>query len=164
MTSITIHGDEINTNGNLPAVGSDAPDFRLLNQELEEKSLKDFNKKKLISIVPSLDTPVCATSAKKFDEMATEHEDTDILIVSADLPFAIGRFCSNEKTTNATMLSTLRSSFAKDYGVEIISGPLAGVAARAVVVLDQKNTVIYNQLVAEITDEPDYEAAFAALQ
>lgn len=164
MASITIHGDEINTNGNLPEVGSEAPDFRLLNQDLEEKSLKNFNKKKLISIVPSLDTPVCATSAKRFNEMATEHEDTNVLVVSADLPFAIGRFCSGEKTTNITLLSTLRSSFAKDYGVEIISGPLTGVAARAIVVLDQKNAVVYTQLVGEITDEPDYDAAFAALQ
>ena len=164
MASITIHGDEIHTNGNLPAVGSDAPDFKLLNQDLEEKSLKDFSKKKLISIVPSVDTPVCATTTKKFDDAAKNHEDTDILIISTDLPFALGRFCSSEDTGNITALSTLRSNFAEDYGVLLTDGPLAGVTARAVVVLDQKNTVIYNELVAEITDEPDYDAAFAALQ
>ena len=164
MAIITLQGTEIHTEGKLPEVGSTAPDFELVNQDLENKSLKDFTKKKLISIVPSLDTPVCALSTKKFNEAATEYEDADMLIVSADLPFAMSRFCAAEETSNVITLSTMRSQdFARNYGVLISDGPLAGITARALIILDKDNTVRHAELVSEISDEPDYDAAYAEL-
>ena len=162
---ITLQGEEIHTNGNVPAVGSDAPDFVLVNKDLENKSLKDFTKKKIISIVPSLDTPVCAVSSRKFNTSATENGDIDVLIVSADLPFAMGRFCSDEQIENVTPLSIMRTKdFALDYGVLIVDGPLAGITARAVVVLDEDNRVLYSELVSEIGEEPNYQAALDAVK
>lgn len=165
MAEITLHGDLFHTNGDLPAVGSEAPDFQLTNGELADKSLADYvGKKKLLNIVPSLDTPTCALSTKKFNEAAASRDDTAFLIVSADLPFAAGRFCTAEGTDNVEALSLMRGKLmAKDYGVFIEDGPLAGVTARAVVVIDENNKVTYTQLVKEIADEPDYEAALAAL-
>jgi len=165
MAEITLQGDSINTNGDLPEVGSQAPAFRLVDKKLADLGLEDFSgKKKLLNIVPSLDTGVCATSTKKFDEMLGERDDVVTLIISADLPFAQDRFCGAENTNNVVTLSMMRSrNFAKDYGVLIEDGPLAGITARAVLVLDEDNKIIYSELVPEITQEPNYDAAIAAL-
>ncbi|NOZ52070.1 MAG: thiol peroxidase [Gammaproteobacteria bacterium] len=165
MAAITLKGTAFSTNGELPAIGSSAPDFKLANAELNDKTLADFNaKNKLLNIVPSLDTDVCAASTKKFNDAANNHDDTVFLIISADLPFAQSRFCKNESLSNVITLSEMRNrNFAKDYGVLIQDGPLAGITARAIVILDENNTVIYTQLVTEITHEPDYEKALAAL-
>ena len=165
MAKITLQGNEINTSGSLPEIGSSAPDFVLVNKDLEDVSLSSFpGKKKILSIVPSLDTPVCATSTNKFDNYAKDHEDTVILVIAADLPFAMSRYCGAEKLENVVPLSIMRSKdFASDYGVLIEDGPLEGITARAVVVLDQDNSVVYTELVDEIAHEPDYEAAIQAL-
>jgi len=165
MAKVTLQGNEIHTNGNIPEIGAKAPDFVLVNKDLENVSLSSFSgKKKLLSIVPSLDTPVCATSTKKFNEYAKEHDDTVILVVAADLPFAMSRFCAAEAVDNIVPLSIMRSKeFSSDYGVLIEDGPLAGITARALLVLDQDNSVVYAELVSEIAEEPDYEAAMQAL-
>lgn len=165
MATISLAGSEIHTNGDLPAVGGQAPDFSLVDGELNDRSLADYQgKKKLLNIVPSLDTPICATSTKKFNEAAKGRDDVVMLIISADLPFAQGRFCTGEKLENVVPLSMMRSrNFAKDYGVLITDGPLAGITARAVVVIDENNQVAYQELVPEIKQEPDYEKALAAL-
>jgi thiol peroxidase len=165
MASVTLKGTAFNTNGDLPAVGSPAPDFSLVNGNLADVSLASYaGKKKLLNIVPSLDTPVCAISTRKFNEHAKAHPDTVVLIVSADLPFAQGRFCTGEKLENVVPLSMMRSrNFAKNYGVLLTDGPLAGITARAVVVLDADNKVVHAELVPEIANEPDYEAALKAL-
>ncbi|PWV61681.1 thiol peroxidase [Plasticicumulans acidivorans] len=165
MATVTLKGNPCSTNGELPAVGSRAPDFLLVAPGLKDVRLADYaGRKKLLNIVPSLDTPTCQLSTKKFNDHAKAHPDTVVLIVSADLPFAQGRFCTGEHLDNVIPLSMMRSrNFAKDYGVLIENGPLAGITARAVVVLAADDTVQYTQLVAEIGDEPDYEAALAAL-
>ncbi len=165
MASITLHGDAINTNGDLPSVGSAAPDFTLTTGELADVSLADFaGKKKLLNIVPSLDTGVCAISTKKFNESVDKYDDTVFLTISADLPFAQDRFCKAENVDKIKTLSTMRSaSFAEDYGIKIVDGPLAGITGRAVVVLDEDNKVLYTELVPEIAQEPDYDKALAAL-
>jgi thiol peroxidase len=165
MAKISLHGTECNTNGELPAVGSAAPELHLTNGELADVKLADYTgKKKLLNIVPSLDTPTCATSTIKFNKAAKGRDDVVVLIVSADLPFAQGRFCTGEKLDNVIPLSIMRSkNFAKDYGVLIQDGPLAGITARAVVVLDENDKVVYTQLVPEIGEEPDYDSALAAL-
>jgi len=165
MVVLTLQGNEINTNGELPKAGSNAPDFMLVNSEMEDVSLANYQgKKKLLNIVPSLDTPVCATSTKKFDKLAKEKLDTVFIAISADLPFAVSRFCKTESISNVITLSMMRSrNFAKDYGVLITDGPLAGITARAIVVLNETNEVIYSELVSEIADEPDYDAALALL-
>ncbi len=166
MATITLKGNPINTSGNLPQVGSQAPDFKLVGEDLQDVSLANFKgKKKVLNIVPSLDTSVCATSARKFNERAKELPNAAILIVSADLPFASERFRSNEGLTEIVTLSMMRSrDFARDYGVLITTGPLAGICARAVVVLDESNKVVYTELVSEIAREPNYEAVLAALK
>lgn len=165
MATVTLQGNPFDTNGNLPAVGSAAPDFNLVTKDLADVSLKDYaGKKKLISIVPSLDTGVCATSTKVFNERLGGRSDVVVLVVSADLPFAQGRFCGAEGIDNVVTLSMMRSrNFAKDYGVLMVNGPLAGITGRAVVVLDAGDKVVYTQLVPEITTEPDYDAAIKAL-
>lgn len=165
MATVTLQGNEIHTNGELPAVGQQAPDFILVDGKLNNVSLETWSgKKKLLNIVPSLDTPTCAMSTRKFNESAASHDDTVFLMISADLPFAMQRFCSAEGTENVIPLSLMRSrKFAKDYGVLIEDGPLAGITARAVVVLDENNRVLHSQLVNEIADEPDYESALARL-
>lgn len=165
MATITLEGNAINTNGDLPAVGSCAPDFHLVTTDLNDVSLADYRgRKKLLNIVPSLDTGVCATSTKKFNELVGSREDVVVLIISADLPFAMARFCSAEGTDKVVPLSMMRSrNFAKDYGVLIQDGPLAGITARAVVVIDENDKVLYTELVPEITQEPDYDRAIAAL-
>ncbi|WP_455234731.1 thiol peroxidase [Thiogranum longum] len=165
MATITLQGNEIHTNGELPAVGSQAPDFHLVDGELNDRRLADYaGKKKLLNIVPSLDTPVCATSTKAFNEAAAGRDDVVMLVVSADLPFAQGRFCGAEGVDKVIPLSMMRSrNFAKDYGVLIVDGPLAGITGRAVVVIDANDKVTYTELVPEIAQEPDYDKALAAL-
>ena len=165
MATVTLKGDTVHTNGELPKVGSQAPDFKLVDGDLNDRSLVDYKgKKKLLNIVPSLDTGVCAASTRKFNESLGNRQDVAVLIISADLPFAMQRFCSSENIKNVISLSMMRSrDFASDYGVLITDGPLAGIAARAVVVLDDSDKVVYTQLVPEIAQEPDYDKALAAL-
>jgi thiol peroxidase len=165
MATVTLHGNACNTNGELPAVGSKAPDFHLVDGELNDVRMADYQGKKiLMNIVPSLDTPTCATSTGKFNGHAAGRDDVVMLVISADLPFAQGRFCGAQGIENVIPLSLMRTrGFAKDYGVLITDGPLAGITARAVVVVDADGVVSYTQLVPEIADEPDYEAALAAL-
>jgi thiol peroxidase len=165
MANITLKGTKITTNGELPKIGAQAPDFRLVDASLKDLSLADFaGKRKVLNIVPSLDTSVCATSTRKFNEKAAALQDTVVLVISADLPFAMKRFCETEGIKNVVPLSLMRSrNFAKDYGVLIQDGPLEGIAARAVVVLDKNNKILHTQLVPEIASEPDYEKALAAL-
>lgn len=165
MAAISLQGNPIHTNGDLPKVGDKAPDFVLVDKDLQDISLEDFaGQKKLLNIVPSLDTPVCATSTKKFNEVATKFEDVVFLVIAADLPFAMTRFCGAESTENVMPLSLMRSrDFARDYGVLIEDGPLAGITARAIVVLDENDHVLYTELVPEIAQEPDYDQALAAL-
>lgn len=165
MATITLRGNRINTSGTLPKVGSKAPDFVLVDGDLNNVTLDNFKgKKKLLNIVPSLDTPVCAVSTKKFNEAAKSRKDTVFIIISADLPFAMKRFCTAEGVGNVIPLAMMRSrNFAKDYGVLIQDGPLSGITARAVVVLDADNKVLHAELVPEIAQEPDYDKALAAL-
>lgn len=166
MATITFKGNPIQTSGHLPDKGAFAPDFKLAKTDLSDVSLKDFaGKKKILNVVPSLDTGVCATSAKKFNESVSALGSVVLLNVSADLPFAAGRFCESNALKNVVALSTFRSpDFAKAYGVGIVSGPLAGLTARAVIVLDAQNRVLHAELVPEIAQEPNYEAALAAVR
>jgi thiol peroxidase len=166
MANLTHKGNPISTNGELPKIGTAAPDFHLVDTDLVDVRLRDFKgKKKLLNIVPSLDTGVCAMSAKKFNEFAKSRTDVAALTISSDLPFAQKRFCTAENIANVKTLSMMRSrNFAKDYGVLIQDGKLAGITARAVVVLDENDKVVYTELVPEIAQEPNYEAAIAALK
>jgi thiol peroxidase len=165
MATVTLKGNPVRTSGSLPAVGSQAPDFRLVDGKLNEVTLGSYpGKKKILSIVPSLDTGVCAASTRKFNEKASALANTVVLVISADLPFAQSRFCTAEGLENVVPLSMMRGrEFAKDYGMLIEDGPLAGIAARAVVALDENNRVIHSQLVPEITTEPDYESVLKAV-
>jgi len=166
MAKVTFLGHPVTTNGELPSVGSKAPAFLLTTKDLEDVGLGSYaGRKKLLNIVPSLDTPTCAISTRKFNEYAKEHPETMILVVSADLPFAQARFCSSENLDNVVTLSLMHTpQFTSDYGVAITDSPLKGLAARAIVVMDEADTVRYTQLVPEIGDEPDYETAIAALE
>jgi thiol peroxidase len=165
MAKIDVLGSPANTNGDVPAVGSRAPDFVLTDKSLQNMTLKSFaGKRKVLNIVPSLDTPTCQTSTRKFNEKAGSLKNTVVLVVSADLPFAQKRFCEAEGLKNVIPLSLMRSrNFAKDYGVLIQDGVLEGITARAVVVIDENDKVIHSQLVPVIANEPDYEAALAVL-
>lgn len=165
MASVTFKGNPIRLTGDLPEKGTKAPDFQLAAADLSEKSLSDFpGKKKVINIVPSLDTPVCAASARRFNEAVTNTEGTVLLNISADLPFAAGRFCESEGLNNVVSLSTFRDKkFVDAYGIGITEGPLAGLTGRAVVVLDADDKVVYTQLVPEIGEEPNYDGALSAL-
>jgi thioredoxin-dependent peroxiredoxin len=165
MARITLKGNPVNTSGNLPSKGSQAPDFTLVKSDLGKQSLSELKGKKLIlNIFPSLDTSVCATSVRKFNQMAAGKTNTVVLAISKDLPFAHGRFCTTEGITNVITLSGFRdSSFGKLYGVDIIDGPMAGLYARSVIVVDEKGKVVYTQLVPEIAQEPDYDSALATL-
>jgi len=166
MAKITLKGNPINTIGELPKVGSQAPDFKLVDVNLNDVTLANYKgKKKLLNIVPSLDTGVCAASAKKFNDFAKSRPDVAMLTISADLPFAQSRFCSAEGVTNVQTLSMMRDkNFGKDYGTLIVDGPLAGIDARAVVVLDENNKVLYTEQVPEIAQEPNYDKAMAAVK
>jgi thiol peroxidase len=166
MSTVTLGGTALNVAGNFPQRGQTAPDFKLVGKDLKDVSLADFaGKRKVLNIVPSLDTPTCATSTRKSNEKAAGLANTVVFAVSADLPFAMGRFCTTEGIQNVVPLSTMRGrEFLKNYGVELTSGPLAGVAARAVVVLDENNKVLHSELVPEIKNEPNYDAALATLK
>lgn len=163
---VTFANNPIMVEGTFPKTGTKAPAFSLVDKDLNDVSLSDFaNKKKVLNIVPSLDTPVCAISTRKFNEEASNLSNTAVLIISADLPFAMSRFCSTEGLDKVIVLSTMRGAdFMKNYGVAIADGPLAGITARAVIVLDETDNVIHAELVSEIKDEPNYEAALAALK
>ncbi len=165
MATVTLRGNPVDVAGNLPAVGATAPAFNLTAADLSDVGLAAFaGKKKILNIFPSVDTPTCATSVRKFNEKAAAREGVAILCISADLPFAQKRFCGAEGIEGVANLSTFRNAgFAEAYGVKLASGPLAGLTARAVVVLDEQDKVLHTELVAEIADEPDYEAALAVL-
>ena len=164
MATVTLRGNQIHTSGELPAVGSEVPDFSLTGGDLGDVTLESFaGQKVILNIFPSIDTPTCAASVRAFNEAAADREGTVVLCVSEDLPFAQNRFCGAEGITNVKTASTFRSSFLDDYGVKLVDGPMRGLAARAVVVLDGDGKVTYTQLVDDIGDEPDYDAALAAL-
>jgi thioredoxin-dependent peroxiredoxin len=165
MATITLKGNPIQTSGELPAVGSLAPDFKLVGSNLSEMTLSELKGKKIVlNIFPSLDTDVCAASVRSFNEKAAGMKNTVVLAISKDLPFAMGRFCTAEGIENVTTLSAFRDQeFSKDYGIEIIDGPLAGLLARSVVVIDEAGKVVHNELVPEIVQEPDYEKTLAAV-
>ncbi len=160
-----LHGEPVETIGHLPEVGSSIRDFNLVGTDLQYKSNKDFEGKKMIfNIFPSVDTGVCAIAAKKFNDKAGKLENAVVLNVSKDLPFALKRFGDSEELNNVVMLSAYRSEFGKDYGVEMTDSPMHGLLSRAVIVADENGKVLYNQQVAEISDEPDYDAALDALK
>ncbi len=166
MTTVNLAGNPIHLAGEFPKVGAAAPAFSLVTTDLQDVTLKTYaGKKKVLNIVPSLDTPVCATSTRKFNEEAGKLPNTVVLVISADLPFASKRFCETEGLKNVVALSTMRGrDFMKNYGVEISDSPLAGVTARAVVVIDENDKVTYTELVPEIKQEPNYAAALQALR
>jgi len=165
MAQITFQGNPINTSGELPQVGDKAPDFILVDSQLNDISLSTFkNMYKVLNIVPSLDTPVCQKSTKVFNEKINSIKDAVVLTISADLPFAMERFCSSESLTLIKSLSMMRSrNFAKDYGVLITDGPLKGITARAIVVIDKDDNIIHTELVNEIANEPNYENAMKCI-
>lgn len=164
MAQTLLRGTPVTTFGDLPQVGTLAPAFTLKDSKLQAVSLSDFSGKKVvISIFPSIDTPTCATSTRTFNKQAGAHANTVVLTVSEDLPFALGRFCGAEGIDNVHTLSAFRSDFGQIYGVELTSGPLTGLCARAVVVVNEIGQVIHTELVDDITHEPNYDAALAAL-
>ncbi|MBI5861174.1 MAG: thiol peroxidase [Rhodocyclales bacterium] len=165
MTTVSLKGNPVRVDGDLPAVGHQAPDFQLTNGALADVSLKDFaGKRKVLNIVPSLDTPTCAASTRKFNELASSMTNTTVLVISADLPFAAKRFCELEGLKNVAHLSSFRHpEFLSAWGVKLADGPLAGLTARAVVVLDENDKVIHSEMVPEIADEPNYAAALKTL-
>lgn len=164
-TTISLRGTPVRVDGDLPAAGSKAPDFKLTSAALADVSLKDFaGKRKVLNIYPSIDTPTCATSTRKFNEAAGDLPNTVVLCVSGDLPFAAKRFCELEGLKNVAHLSTFRHpEFLKAWGVAMADGPLAGLTARAVVVLDENDKVIHAEMVPEIAQEPNYAAALKSL-
>jgi thiol peroxidase len=165
MAKITLRGNPVNISGSLPVRGSKAPSFTLVKSDLSHLSLNELKGKKIVlNIFPSLDTPVCASSVRRFNQLAAGMDNTVVLAISRDLPFAQGRFCSTEGINNVITLSGFRDSdFGKAYGVDIIDGPMAGLYARSIVVINGDGDVVYTELVPEITQEPDYDAAVAAL-
>ena len=165
MASITLGGNPIHTNGELPAVGSKATDFNLIKTDLSTASLADFTGSRIIlNIFPSIDTGTCATSVRTFNEKASSLTNTKVLCISRDLPFAQKRFCGAEGLENVINLSDFKDgSFGKNYGLEIVDGPLAGLHSRVVIVLDENGTILHTEQVNEIADEPNYEAALAVL-
>jgi thiol peroxidase len=165
MATVTLKGNPVDVAGTLPAVGTAAPAFTLTAGDLSDVGLAAFaGKKKILNIFPSVDTPTCATSVRKFNEKAAARDGVAVLCISADLPFAQKRFCGAEGIEGVANLSTFRNpGFAEAYGVKLASGPLAGLTARAVVVLDENDLVLHSELVAEIADEPNYDAALAVL-
>lgn len=164
MAETSFKGNPVHTVGDLPQVGQTAPAFTLTGADLSDVTLADLGGRRVVlSIFPSVDTGVCATSVRRFNEVAAGLDNTTVVCVSADLPFALARFCGAEGIENVTVASTFRSSFADDYGTRLVDGPLAGLNARSVVVIDVDGTVAYTELVPETTQEPDYDAAIAAL-
>ena len=166
MATVTFKGNPVDVAGSFPKKGQKAPAFKLVAKDLKDVSLADYaGKRKILNIVPSLDTSVCATSTRKFNEKAGSLPNTVVLVISADLPFASSRFCAAEGLSNVVTLSTMRGGeFKRAYGVDMTSGPLAGLCARAVVVLDPSDTVVHSELVPEIGQEPNYDAALAAVK
>lgn len=165
MGTIKFKGNEVHTVGELPTLGAQAKDFKLIATDLQERSLQDFEGKKVIfNIFPSIDTGVCATSVRKFNEKANALSGVAVVNVSKDLPFAMNRFCAAEGLENVQNLSDFRGNFGIDYGVTLTDSPLQGLLSRAVVVLDEAGKVIYTQQVPDITQEPDYDAALQAVQ
>jgi thiol peroxidase len=163
MATTALKGTPVHTNRDLPAKGSAAPDFLLVASDLSEKTLADFaGKKKIFTINPSYDTPVCQTAARTFNQRAASIGNAVVLVVSSDLPFAQKRFCVAEGLEGVVPLSTFRGSFLQDYGVEMIDGAMKGLAARAIVVVDENDKVIHTEMVADIVQEPNYDAAIAA--
>ena len=165
MANITLKGNEIHTIGNLPEVGLSLKDLALVNDKLEVKTLEDYNgKRKIFNIFPSIDTGICAASARKFNVEAGNLENTVVINVSKDLPFALGRFCAAEGLDHVETLSDFRGTFGDDYGVTIVDGPMKGLLSRAVIVTDENNKVVYTEQVPEIVQEPNYENALNALK
>lgn len=165
MATITFKGNPVHTTGDLPKSGSQAPDFRLVRADLSEATLATYSgKKKVLNVFPSIDTGTCAMSVRQFNKAASDLNQVAVLNISADLPFAQKRFCGAEGIQSSEALSSFRSSFAKDYGLQLQDGPLAGLCSRAVLVLDEQNKVLYTELVSEIAKEPNYEAALMALK
>jgi thioredoxin-dependent peroxiredoxin len=163
MATIQFKGNPIKTSGNLPAVGATVPDATLVKTDLSEVKLSSYPGKKVLNIFPSLDTGICAMSVRTFNKRATEKPGAKVLNISLDLPFAHKRFCTAEGIENVENLSAFRSSFADDFGVKMSEGPLKGLCSRAVLVLDESNKVVYAEQVPEITTEPNYDAALAAI-
>lgn len=165
MATVTLKGNKVTTYGNLPEVNSSAKDFTLVKTDLSEAKLSDFKGKKVIlNIFPSIDTDTCAMSVRTFNEKAAEKDNAVVLCISKDLPFAQARFCAAEGIENVIPLSNFRNdAFAKDYGIEMVDGPLKGLDARSVVVIDENGVVKYTELVSEIVDEPKYEEALKAI-
>ncbi len=166
MAKITLKGNEVNTNSDIVVKGSNAPDFILVNSDLQDLNLASFEgKNKILSIVPSLDTPVCQKSTVVFNEKVAGFDDTVMLIVSSDLPFAMKRFCTSESLENVIPVSMMRSrKFAKDYGVLLVDGPLSGITTRAIVTISKDNKVLHSELVHEIANEPNYQAALDSIK
>lgn len=165
MATITLRGNPVHTSGDLPKVGSTAPNFTAVSAELTEVSLKDFQGKRVVlNIFPSIDTGVCAASVRKFHEELGNLNNVQILCISKDLPFAMKRFCAAEGIENLTMLSDFRGDFENNYQVKFADGPLKGLLSRCVVVLDEKGNVIHTEQVSETANEPNYETALAKLK
>ena len=165
MANITLHDSPVTTVGNLPEVGSNVKDFNLVNVELKPKTNQDYAGKKMIfNIFPSIDTGVCQAAARKFNEEAAKLDNTVVLNVSKDLPFALNRFCAAEGLDNVESLSDYRGTFGDDYGVQIADSPMEGLLSRAVIVADENGKVLYTEQVPEIAQEPNYEAALNALK
>ncbi len=166
MATITLRGNAIETVGELPKVGQSAPAFTLVGKTLAEVNLGDYaGKNVVLNIFPSIDTPVCAMSVRRFNQEASKLADTVVLCISADLPFAHNRFCETEGLANVVGLSVFRSpAFGQDYGVTITTGPLAGLLSRAILVMDKNGKIVYREQVPEIAQEPDYAAALKAIQ
>ncbi len=165
MTAITLKGNAINTSGTIPAIGESAPAFTLVANDLSEVTLENYaGKRKILNIFPSLDTPTCATSVRTFNKSASEINNTAVLNISMDLPFAQKRFCGAEGIENVETLSGYRSSFQDDYSLKIIDGPLKSLCSRVIIVLDENNKVLHSEQVNEIVDEPNYSAALSALK
>ncbi|MFL9835263.1 thiol peroxidase [Chryseobacterium terrae] len=165
MSTITFKGNPINTIGSLPEIGKEAQEFTMVSGDLSEKNLADYTGKRVVlNIFPSIDTGICAASARKFNEEASTLDNTVVINVSRDLPFALSRFCAAEGLNNVETLSDFRGNFGEDYGVTLADSPLKGLLSRAVVVLDEKAKVIYTEQVPEIGQEPNYEAAIASLK
>ena len=166
MSQVTLGGNAIDISGTFPGAGQQASEFTLVGADLGDIKLANFaGKRKVLNIVPSLDTPTCATSTRKFNEAAAKLSNTAVIVVSGDLPFAASRFCTTEGIENVVTASTFRGhEFAQAYGVDVTSGPLTGLTARAVVVIDENDKVVHAELVSEIKNEPNYDAALAALK
>lgn len=166
METVYFKGTPCHTCGNIPAPGTKAPCFNLVSKDLAEVTCRDFPGKRIVlNVFPSLDTPVCAMSVRRFNEMAAKLDDVAVVCVSMDLPFAMSRFCAAEGIENVVAASAFRApKFAEEYGLELVDGPLAGLLTRAVLILDKDRNVVYSDLVGEITDEPDYDGALEVLK